>query len=265
MSKSKTAKFAELGALPNVFEYPFGVLKSGVSFPYKGRWHEEVFHNDHPIVLELGCGKGEYTVGLAERFPEKNFIGIDIKGNRMWTGASEAHRKGLPNAYFLRTEIELADRFFEKGEVDEIWITFPDPQMKKVRKRLTSTGFLKLYRMITGDGALLHLKTDSPFLYGYTKALAEAGSLTVLTDQSDVHGTLSPENPLRAIRTYYENQWLQRGLTIKYLAIVLDEKIDSAGEPDIDIEFDTYRSFGRNYSSLTSDDRQKCKIEQITK
>ena len=254
MGKNKTAKFAELKELPNVYEYPFGTLKSGVPFPYKGKWHKEIFRNDHPIVLELGCGKGEYTVGMAERFPDKNFIGIDIKGNRMWNGAKTADLRGLSNAFFLRTEIELLSLFFEKGEVSEIWITFPDPQMKKVRKRLTSTEFLKLYRNATGEGGVLHLKTDSPFLYTYTKALAETNSFRILSDIKDVHGESPEGSVLREIRTYYENQWLGRGLTIKYLSFVLDGKIDTAVEPDIEIEHDTYRSFGRNYSSLSAKD-----------
>ena len=252
MGKNKTAKFAELKELPNVYEYSFAALKSGETFPCKGEWRSAVFHNDHPIVLELGCGKGEYTLGLAERFPEKNFIGIDIKGNRLWNGAKAACRKGLENAFFLRTEIELLELFFEPGEADEIWITFPDPQMKKFKKRLTSAGFLKLYRRVVREGGILHLKTDSPFLYAYTKALAETNGLTVARDETDLHGNAAAPALLREIRTYYENQWIARGLTIKYLALVLDEKADTAVEPDIDIPHDSYRSFGRNYSSLTA-------------
>lgn len=260
MSKNKTAKFAELRVLPNVYQYTYGTLKSGEAFPHKGKWHSEIFGNENPIVLELGCGKGEYTVGLAERFPGKNFIGIDIKGNRMWTGAKDAHSHDLKNAFFLRTEIELLSLFFENGEVDEIWITFPDPQMKKVRKRLTSVGFLKLYHSVTKEGGVLHLKTDSPFLYTYTKALVEHNALTLLADIEDVHKEGEERGPLQEIRTYYENQWLSRGLTIKYLSFALDDKVERAEEPDVDIEFDTYRSFGRNYSSLTAKEKKETEI-----
>ena len=133
-------------------------------FPLKGRWKSEFFHNSNPIVLELGCGKGEYTVGLARRFPDRNFIGVDIKGARIWTGAKQAHREQLSNVAFLRTDIELIHHFFEQGEVDEVWITFPDPQMKKVRKRLTSTRFMNLYRSILAPNGVIYLKSAAPFL-----------------------------------------------------------------------------------------------------
>lgn len=255
MSKNKTAKFAELKVLPNVYEYPYRSLNSGEVFPHKGHWGSEVFGNENPIVLELGCGKGEYTVGLAERFPDKNFVGIDIKGNRIWTGAKDAFNKGLKNAFFLRTEIELLAHFFERGEVDEIWITFPDPQMKKVHKRLTSVDFLKLYRSLAKEEGKVHLKTDSPFLYTYTKAVVLENGLTLLSDIVDVHEEGGARGPLQEIRTYYENQWIGRGLTIKYLSFALNEKVDGAVEPDVEIEFDTYRSFGRNYSSLAASEK----------
>ena len=145
MGKNKLKKFADMEQMSCVFQYPFGVLRES-GFPLRVRWNEEYFRNSGPIVLELGCGKGEYTVGLARRYPEKNFIGIDIKGARMWTGARAATEEELANAAFLRTNIELLPHFFAPGEVSEIWITFPDPQMKKVRKRLTSTTFLNIYR-----------------------------------------------------------------------------------------------------------------------
>lgn len=151
MGKGKLAKFADMARYPHVFEYPFSVADQ-VPFEMQGKWHQEFFHNDHPIVLELGCGRGEYTVGLARLYPEKNFIGVDIKGARMWTGATEALNEGLPNVAFLRTNIEIIDRFFAPGEVSEIWLTFSDPQMKKVTKRLTSTFFLERYRL-----SLIHI------------------------------------------------------------------------------------------------------------
>lgn len=225
-----------------VFQYPFSVLNEK-GFPLRGKWHEEFFGNDRPIVLELGCGKGEYTVGLARRYKDKNFIGVDIKGARMWTGASQARSEGLDNVAFLRTNIELIDRFFAPGEVSEIWITFPDPQMKKVRKRLTSTRFLELYRRIAIDNALVHLKSDSPFLYTYTHHLVGLNSLPVHVDTDDLyHSGLADD--ILSIRTFYEQQWLARGLNIKYIKFELPAS-GTLAEPDIEIPFDTYRSFSR--------------------
>lgn len=225
-----------------VFQYPWAELqKSG--FSMKGRWHSDFFHNGHPIVLELGCGKGEYTVGLAKAFPQYNYIGVDIKGARMWTGAKQAQSEHMTNVAFLRTDIELLTHFFDADEVAEIWITFPDPQMKKVRKRLTSTRFLNLYRQVMTDGGAVHLKTDSPFLYTYTHALAEANHLDTITDTADLYGSGEASDILK-IRTFYEQQWLDRGLTIKYISFRLDHDT-TLTEPDIEIEFDTYRSFSR--------------------
>ena len=170
MSKGKLQKFADMARYPHVFEYPYSVADD-VPFAMRGRWREEFFHNTNPVVLELGCGRGEYTVGLAEMFPEKNFIGVDIKGARMWTGATDSLRKGMKNVAFLRTNIEIIDRFFAKDEVQELWLTFSDPQMKKATKRLTSTYFLERYRRFLSDGGLVHVKTDSNFLFTYTRLL----------------------------------------------------------------------------------------------
>lgn len=225
-----------------VFQYPFSVLNSN-GFPLRGKWHNDFFGNNNPIVLELGCGKGEYTVGLARRYKDKNFIGVDIKGSRMWTGATQARAEGLDNVAFLRTNIELIDRFFIPGEVSEIWITFPDPQMKKARKRLTSTRFLELYRKITADKALIHLKSDSPFLYTYTHHLVKENNLPVEIDTDDLYHSGLADDILN-IRTFYEQQWLARGLTIKYIKFELPHKGELI-EPDIEIPFDTYRSFSR--------------------
>lgn len=242
MGKNKLKKFAEMERLPMVFQYPWAVLQQG-PFPLKGRWRSEFFHNDNPIVLELGCGKGEYAVGLAKAHPECNYIGVDIKGARMWTGARQAADLGLTNVAFLRTDIELIDHFFAPGEVDEIWITFPDPQMKKVRKRLTSTRFLELYRKVLKPGGVINLKTDSPFLYTYTHLLTEHNRMDVITDTPDLYHSGMDSDILR-IRTFYEQQWLDRGLTIKYIAFHLDAD-SPLSEPEVDIEFDTYRSFSR--------------------
>lgn len=247
MGKNKLKKFSDMEQIDFVLQYPFSVL-SKQGFPLKGRWHSDFFHNDRPIVLELGCGKGEYTVGLAQRHPDCNFIGIDIKGARMWTGATRARDLKLDNVAFLRTSIELLPSFFAPGEVDSIWITFPDPQMKKVRKRLTGTRFMELYRMVTSDGATINLKSDSPFLYAYTRAMVKLNGLPLLADTPDLYADI-PESAgldesLRSIRTFYEQQWLSRGLSIKYLSFRLPAE-GALEEPDDEIPFDTYRSFAR--------------------
>ncbi len=242
MGKNKLKKFGEMEQMECVFQYPYGVL-SREGFPLKGRWNSDYFHNDGPIVLELGCGKGEYTVGLARRFPHKNFIGIDIKGARMWTGAKAATLEGFGNVAFVRTNIELLSHFFAPGEVSEIWITFPDPQMKKVRKRLTSTTFLNLYRTVLADGGMVRLKTDSPFLYTYTRLLTELNGIVPEVNTDDLYHSGLADDILQ-IRTYYEQQWLARGLTIKYLAFPLAHA-GELQEPTDEIPPDTYRSFSR--------------------
>ncbi len=242
MGKNKLKKFSDMASMEFVLQYPYGELQKG-AFPYRGRWNDDFFHNPRPIVIELGCGRGEYTVGLARRNPDKNFIGIDIKGARMWTGACQIRDEHLENAAFLRTDIELLQHFFAPGEVAEIWITFPDPQMKKVRKRLTSTRFIQLYRNILASDGMIHLKTDSPFLYTYTREMTRENSLRVLEDTSDLYSTHAG-NEILAIRTYYEQQWLDRGLTIKYLAFIPGQDSELR-EPPVEIEHDTYRSYSR--------------------
>ena len=186
MGKNKLQKFDDMSGYPHVFQYPFAVLREK-GFDMKGRWNIDFFKNDNPIVLELGCGKGEYAVGLARKYPNKNFIGIDIKGARMWTGAKASLQEGLSNVAFLRTSIELIDHFFAPGEVSEIWITFPDPQMKKVRKRLTSTRFMELYRRLLRPDGLIHLKSDSPFLYTYTCEMVKANHYPVRVQTIEMH------------------------------------------------------------------------------
>ncbi len=242
MGKNKLKKFKDMESMQCVFQYPFGILKES-GFPLKGKWHEEYFGNDNPIVLELGCGKGEYAVGMAQKFPDKNFIGIDIKGARMWTGAGQATRQDLKNVAFLRTNIELLPHFFAADEVAEIWITFPDPQMKKVRKRLTSTRFLELYRQVLVADGLIHLKTDSPFLYTYTHLLVQLNNMPTIVDTNDLYHSDYVSDILE-IKTFYEQQWLERGLTIKYICFELDHTTQLE-EPEVEIEFDTYRSFSR--------------------
>ncbi|OJV79812.1 MAG: tRNA (guanosine(46)-N7)-methyltransferase TrmB [Bacteroidia bacterium 44-10] len=242
MAKNKLSKFADMAIYGNVFQYTFETLKED-GFPFRGKW-QAYFGNDHPVVLELGCGKGEYTVGLARKYPEKNFIGIDIKGARMWTGATQALEEGLANAAFLRTRIELINHFFAENEVSEIWITFPDPQMKKTNKRLTSTRFMEQYGWMLKEKGIIHLKTDSNFLYRYTKAMVEENRIEVLFDTDDLYNSGLNENILE-IRTFYEQQWLSRGLDIKYIRFICP-KDHLWTEPDIEIEKDEYRSFGRD-------------------
>lgn len=246
MGKNKLRKFAEMEQLPRVLQVPFGKLQAE-GFDLKGHWHESFFQNGNPIVLELGCGRGEYTVGLAREYPERNFIGIDIKGARMWAGAKEAHMAGMDNVGFLRTNIELLDRFFAPGEVAEIWITFPDPQMKKTRKRLTATNFLEMYRRILRTDGIVNLKTDSPFLYAYTRLMAQHNGLELFDDTADLYATIEPTNPILNIRTHYERQWLARGLTIKYLRFPLGNMPLTEPEGADEIDFDTYRSYSRGY------------------
>jgi tRNA (guanine-N7-)-methyltransferase len=197
--------------------------------------------------VELGCGRGEYTVGLAERYPDKNFIGVDIKGARMWAGAKQAIEKGLSNVAFLRTQIEFITEFFAADEIDEIWITFCDPQMKKATKRLTSTYFMQRYHKIMKPNGLIHLKTDSPFLYTYTTEMLRLNPYPVLANTTDLYaGELYPD--ARALQTHYEKQWLDRGLSIKYIEWQL-VPLTQWVEPTIEIEKDTYRSYGRNYNT----------------
>ena len=246
MGKNKLQKFEDMNTYPHVFQYPFAVLQEK-GFEMKACWNEKFFRNDNPIVLELGCGKGEYTVGLAKLFPDKNFIGIDIKGARMWTGAKQSLSEKLTNVAFLRTHIELINYFFAPGEVSEIWITFPDPQMSKLNKRMTSTRFIKLYREILTEKGIIHLKTDSNFMYTYTREMVNINHFPVLVETDDLyHSALADE--ILSIQTFYEQQWLDRGLNIKYLKFICEHR-DTYIEPEVDVEFDSYRSYNRSKRS----------------
>ncbi|MCQ2348730.1 MAG: tRNA (guanosine(46)-N7)-methyltransferase TrmB [Paludibacteraceae bacterium] len=269
MGKNKLKKFAEMETFSNVFQCSIGQLNTEGKFELhdnpsvlemRGQWHTRFFKNNNPIVLELGCGHGDYTVGLAQQNPDKNFIGIDIKGARMWQGAKQAIEQGLTNVAFLRTNIEVIGKFFAPNEVTEIWITFPDPQMKKATKRLTSTHFMKRYEEVMQEGGIIHLKTDSPFLSTYTKEMLRLNGYEVIAASDDLYGGMENgemrnENgewrEAKMLQTHYEKQWLDRGLTIKYYAWRLTRKTNLV-EPEIEIEKDSYRSYGRNYVSPTN-------------
>jgi len=241
VAKNKLVKFADMETFNNVLQVTFSDVNQK-DHPIKGNWNRDFFRNDHPIILELGCGKGEYTVGLAEIDPSRNYIGIDIKGSRMWNGAKKALDAGLTNVGFLRTHIEMIHQFFAPGEVSEIWLTFPDPQMKKVRKRLTSTRFIELYRKFLRPDGVIHLKTDSNFQYTYTVEMAKINGFRILSNNNDIYDSDSIDKTLR-IKTFYEKQWIGRGITIKYISFIPHQ--NELIEPDIEIEPDPYRSFGR--------------------
>ncbi len=223
MGKDKARRFAENDTFENMLQPTFEEY-FGVSHPRKGHW-AEWFGNSNPLVLELGCGRGEYTIGLAEMYPARNFVGVDIKGARMWRGAKTATEKGMHNAGFLRARIEFIDSFFAANEVSELWITFPDPQLKKGReaKRLTSPQFLARYaKFLKPDGAI-NLKTDSRFLHDYTKKVAQLNELPVDICSADIYGE-GLSIPELAIKTAYETRFLSEGLPITYLRFTLSGK-----------------------------------------
>ena len=257
MGKGKLSKFADMAANPLVIECPYWQLQKA-GFSLRGRWHADFFHNTNPITLELGCGRGEYTIGLARRFPNQNFIGIDIKGARMWHGAETALKEGMTNVAFLRTNIECIDSLFAPGEVSALWLTFSDPQMKKATKRLTSTFFMERYRRFLIDGGIINVKTDSNFLATYTRYMVEKNHLPLhcaITDlYAEARDAASPHHGIIAdcaladIQTYYETMWLERGIPIKYLQFALPHE-GALEEPDIEIPVDGYRSYNHQVVS----------------
>lgn len=216
-SKNKLKRFKENETFHNVIQPTREEVLSD-SLKLKGNWHKR-FGNNNPIVLELGCGKGEYTVGLAERYPNKNFIGIDIKGARFWRGAKTAIEDGLPNTCFIRTQIELISAVFNENEVSEIWITFPDPQIKykRTKHRLTNLDFLKKYKSILHDNGIVHLKTDSEFMHGYTLGLLHGAGHEVLYANHDVYHQEGAPEEVMNIQTFYENQYLEKNKAITYI------------------------------------------------
>jgi len=218
MGKDKLKRFSEMESFDNVFQPQLKDINEDSEL--KGKW-SEFFKNDNPVVLELGCGKGEYTVGMARKYPNKNFIGIDIKGARIWRAAKTAIHENLNNVAFLRTKIDFIERFFDKNEVSEIWLTFWDPQPKRPRKRLTSPLFIARYKNILTDDATSNLKCDSYLLYEYTQEQIEENNYNVYENSNDVYGELMLRanqdlQDLMNIRTFYEQRWINEGKTIKY-------------------------------------------------
>lgn len=215
-SKNKLKRFQENETFTNVIQPNREAITSG--FFLKGKWHTH-FKNDNPIVLELGCGKGEYTIGLAKRFPNKNFIGIDIKGARFWRGAKTAIDEKLPNVAFLRTQIELVDHVFGANEVQEIWITFPDPQIKykRTKHRMTNKAFIDRYRKILKPNGTVNLKTDSEFMHGYTLGMLHGLGLEVLYSNHDIYKNEGSPKEVLEIQTFYENQYLEKRKPITFI------------------------------------------------
>lgn len=219
MSKNKLFRFAEMKKMEHVFEPSMEEIKNG-AVDYKGNWNKSVFKNENPITLELGCGKGEYAVGLAKKYPKKNFIGVDIKGARMWVGANQCIDEGLNNVAFLRTKIDFIDKLFNENEVDEIWLTFSDPQPNKPNKRLTSKIFIDRYRKILKPGGIIHLKTDSDVLFESTENEIKEHGYKCTYFTWDLYNDIQkmPDNikDILHIKTHYEELFTQRGHQIKY-------------------------------------------------
>ena len=216
MAKHKLARFAENLTFPNLFQVGFEQLEKE-GFALRGRWREQ-FGNDNPITLELGCGKGDYTIALARIHPERNYIGVDIKGARLWRGAKTSNEEQMKNVAFIRTRIELIDRFFAEGEVSEIWITFCDPQLKKPNKRLTSPRFLATYRRFLAPGSIMHLKTDSQELYDYTlNEVLPNEDCRVVCHTDDLYSTPEGFDEAKLTQTFYERMFLAQGMPITYI------------------------------------------------
>ena len=223
-SKNKLKRFIENESFDNVIQPSRDDLIK-FNFVFRGKWKKKVFKNSNPIVLELGCGKGEYTINLAKLNPNKNYIGIDIKGARFWRGAKTATEEKLENVIFLRTQIELLDFIFEKNEIDEIWLTFPDPQIKFQRRkhRLTNTKFLSIYKNILNDSGIIHLKTDSEFLHGYTLGKLEEMSINPIVSNHDIYKNSNAPVEATQIQTHYEKIYLNEGKKITYLNFKFNE------------------------------------------
>jgi len=216
MGQKKLIRFAEIKTFPNVFQYPVGM---------QGKW-KDVYKNDNPITLELACGKGEYAVGMGRLFPNDNFMGIDMKGNRIWVGAKTALAEGLQNVAFMRTHIDKITDYFLPGEIKNIWLTFPDPQLRisKAKRRLTHPKFLRLYQQILAPGGTVNLKTDSPVLFNFTKQVIELYQLPLITEIDDLYAT-EPEDPVLNIKTHYENLDIAQSKRVHYLKFRLPTEV----------------------------------------
>ena len=222
MGKDKLARFAAIKTFENVLEYAMNQ-----EFPMRGHWKKDFFNNDNPLILELGCGKGEYSVGLAELYPEKNFLGLDIKGNRMFIGARDALQRGMKNVGFLRTRIDFVEALFAENEVDEIWLTFSDPQPQKPKKRLSSPIFINRYRRFLKPGGIVHMKTDNDLLFEYTMEQIEEHGYPVIDYRPDLYLSLETEtNPTQkqifSIKTHYEQLFYGKGHVIKYVSFKIN-------------------------------------------
>ena len=216
MGHKKLIRFEAIKGFPNVLQYPEGMA---------GGW-AAWYGNDHPLTMELACGKGEYTVGLAQMYPDRNFLGVDVKGNRIYIGAKKCLDEGITNAGFLRTQIDRIDTYFRDGEVSEIWLTFPDPQLRRsrARRRLTHPKFLQLYQRLLVPGGLIHLKTDSPVLYTFTKWVIELAGLPLIEDSDDIHAGLAPVKDELQIKTHYEGLDIAGSQRIHYLCFALPQE-----------------------------------------
>ncbi len=223
MGKGKIARFREVDELSNVIQPEIKNYVDLSDHPLKGNWAKTFFKNDNPLVLELACGKGEYNVNLARKNPNRNYLGIDIKGARIWRGAKTAHEEGLKNVGFLRTRIELLRAFFDKHEISEIWITFPDPQPKKPNKRLTSPRMLTIYQHFLIPDGMIHLKTDNEQLFHYTLAVANQNNLVMKDVVDNIYETEGFDF-LKSVKTFYEKQFITEGRTIKYMNFYLNSE-----------------------------------------